>query len=33
MAAIGNALAQALGARMRAMPFTRQRIAEALLRD
>jgi CO/xanthine dehydrogenase Mo-binding subunit len=33
MAAIGNALAQALGARIRAMPFTRQRIAAALLQD
>jgi len=33
MAAIGNALAQALGARIRAMPFTRQRIEAALLQD
>lgn len=33
MAAIGNALAQALGARVCAMPFTRQRIATALLQD
>lgn len=33
MAAIGNALAQALGARIREMPFTRERIAETLLQD
>lgn len=33
MAAIGNAVAQALGARIRAMPFTRERIAGSLLRD
>ncbi len=31
MAAIGNAVAQALGARIRSMPFTRERIAAALL--
>jgi len=33
MAAIGNAVAQALGARIRAMPFTRERIQEALLKE
>lgn len=33
MAAIGNALAQALGARIRDMPFTRERIAAALVKD
>jgi CO/xanthine dehydrogenase Mo-binding subunit len=32
MAAIGNALAHALGARIRDLPFTRDRIAAALLR-
>ncbi len=32
MAAIGNAVAQALGVRIRAMPFTRERIAVALLK-
>ena len=32
MAAIGNALAQALGMRIREMPFTRERIARVLLR-
>ena len=31
MAAIGNAVAQALGARIRSMPFTRERIAATLL--
>ena len=31
MAAIGNALAHALGARVRDLPFTRERIAQALL--
>ncbi len=31
-AAIGNAVAHALGARIRDMPFTRERIAEALLK-
>jgi CO/xanthine dehydrogenase Mo-binding subunit len=31
-AAIGNAVAHALGARIRDMPFTRERIAAALLR-
>jgi len=33
MAAIGNAVAQALGARIRTMPFTRERITAALLQD
>lgn len=33
MAAIGNALAQALGARIRDMPFTRERIARTLIKD
>jgi CO/xanthine dehydrogenase Mo-binding subunit len=33
MAAIGNALAQALGTRVRSMPFSRERLAEALIRD
>jgi CO/xanthine dehydrogenase Mo-binding subunit len=32
MAAVGNAVAHALGARIRALPFTRERIAEALLK-
>ena len=31
MAAIGNAVAHALGARIRDLPFTRDRIARALL--
>jgi len=31
MAAIGNAVAHALGARIRDLPFTRERIARALL--
>ena len=31
MAAIGNAVAHALGARIRNLPFTRERIARALL--
>jgi len=31
MAAIANAVAHALGARVRDMPFTRERIAAALL--
>ena len=33
MAAIGNAVAHALGARLRDLPFTRERIARALLSD
>ncbi len=32
MAAIGNAVAHALGARIRDLPFTRERIAQALLK-
>ena len=32
-AAIGNAVAHALGTRIRDMPFTRERIAAALLRE
>jgi CO/xanthine dehydrogenase Mo-binding subunit len=31
LAAIGNAVAHALGARLRDLPFTRERIAHALL--
>jgi CO/xanthine dehydrogenase Mo-binding subunit len=31
LAAIGNAVAHALGARLRDLPFTRERIARALL--
>ncbi len=33
MAALGNAVAHALGARIRDLPFTRARIADALLKD
>ncbi|HKI74449.1 MAG TPA: molybdopterin cofactor-binding domain-containing protein [Pseudomonadales bacterium] len=33
MAAIGNALSQALGVRIRDMPFTRERISTALLKE
>jgi aerobic-type carbon monoxide dehydrogenase small subunit (CoxS/CutS family) len=33
MAAIGNAVAQALGERIRVMPFTRERITSALLKE
>jgi CO/xanthine dehydrogenase Mo-binding subunit len=33
MAAIGNAVAHALGARIRDLPFTRDRIAAALLAE
>ena len=33
LAAIGNAVAHALGARLRDLPFTRERIARALLAD
>ncbi len=33
MAAIGNAVAQALGARIRSMPFSREKIAATLLKD
>jgi len=33
MAAIGNAVAHALGFRVRDLPFTRERIAEAMLKE